>query len=313
MKVNPIHQIVRHASLRQLQVFEAIARCSSFTRAAEELHLTQPTVSMQIKKLEECIGVALFEHVGKKIYLTRTGELLQAAAVDVLRTLANFDMAVADEKGLKTGQLKLAVVTAAKYFAPRVLGKFSAIFPGVDLSLKVTNRERILERMAKNTDDLYIVGNPPMSDEYEFASLIDNPIVVVAPLNHPLAAETNIPLRRFAQEPFIIREQGSGTRMAVEALFATHQCKLNVRMDLGSNEAIKQAVASGLGVSALSENLLSTVGEVELAKLDVEHFPIPWHWYVGYPSGKQLSIIARTFLEFMNDEVENALRTGEAA
>jgi LysR family transcriptional regulator, low CO2-responsive transcriptional regulator len=297
------NQIARRASLRQLQVFEAIARLGSFTRAADELYLTQPTVSMQIKKLEESIGSPLFEQVGKKIYLTQVGDLLLQTATDVLRSMANFDMAVADHKGLKTGSLRLAVVTTAKYFAPRVLGRFCARYPGVDVALKVTNRESLIGRMARNIDDLYIMGRPPHSAEYEFQSLMENPIIVVAPANHSLAREKNIPLQRITEEPFIMREDGSGTRMAVESLFSEHQLKLKVRMELGSNEVIKHAVASGLGISALSENTIDFNKENELAKLDVQFFPIPKMWYIGFPAGKRLSVIAQTFLAFMKKDV----------
>jgi DNA-binding transcriptional LysR family regulator len=298
-------QIARRASLRQLQVFEAIARTGSFTRAAEELHLTQPTVSMQIKKLEESIGLPLFEQVGKKIYLTQVGDLLLETATDVLRSMANFDMAVADHKGLKTGTLRLAVVTTAKYFAPHVLGRFCAQYPGVDVALKVTNRESLLGRMARNIDDLYIMGRPPQSAEYEFQSLMENPIIVVAPAGHPLTREKNITLQRITEEPFIMREDGSGTRMAVESLFAEHHLKLKVRMELGSNEVIKQSVASGLGISALSENTINFDSEKELVRLDVQHFPIPKMWYIGFPAGKRLSVIAQAFLGFMKQDVAN--------
>ena len=299
-------QIARRASLRQLQIFEAIARLGSFTRAAEELHLTQPTVSMQIKKLEDSIGLPLFEQVGKKIYLTQIGEQLSQTANDVLKSMANFDMAVADQKGLKTGNLKLAVVTTAKYFAPRALGRFCALYPGVEVALKVTNRESLITRMSKNIDDLYIMGRLPGSDEYEFHSLMENPIVLVAPVGHPLAAEKNIPLQRISEEPFIMREHGSGTRMAVESLFAGHQLKLKVRMELGSNEAIKHAIAGGLGISALSENTIDFDSEKELTKLDVQSFPIPKMWYIGFPAGKRLSVIARAFLEFIKKEISES-------
>jgi len=295
-------QIARRASLRQLQIFEAIARLGSFTRAAEELHLTQPTVSMQIKKLEDGIGLPLFEQVGKKIYLTQIGELLSQTANDVLRSMANFDMAVADQKGLKTGNLRLAVVTTAKYFAPRALGRFCSLYPGVEVALKVTNRESLITRMSKNIDDLYIMGQPPGSNEYEFQNLMENPIVLVAPVDHPLAAEKDIPLERIAQEPFIMREHGSGTRTAVASLFAERQLELQVRMELGSNEAIKHAIAGGLGISALSENTIDFSSERELTKLDVQSFPIHKEWYIGFPAGKRLSVIAKAFLDFIKKE-----------
>ncbi len=295
--------LARHISMRQLQVFEASARLSSITRAAEELFLTQPTVSMQIKKLEGSVGLPLFEQVGKRISLTDAGEALYRAAREILEMLGRLEMEVAELKGLKTGQLRLAVVTTAKYFAPRILGKFCKDYPGIDASLEVTNRERLLERMTKNLDDLYIVGRPPESPEYEFEPYMPNPLVTVAPSTHPLAKEHNIPLSRIADEPFIIREKGSGTRKALETHFETHKLKLNIKMELGSNEAIKQAILGGLGIAVLSQHTLGQgIDQTGLTILDVKGFPIQWQWHVGHMRGKRLSVVARTFLEFLRSQ-----------
>lgn len=295
--------LARHISMRQLQVFEASARLSSITRAAEELFLTQPTVSMQIKKLEGSVGLPLFEQVGKRISLTDAGEAVYRAAREILEMLGRLEMEVAELKGLKTGQLRLAVVTTAKYFAPRILGKFCKDYPGIDASLEVTNRERLLERMTKNLDDLYIVGRPPESPEYEFEPYMPNPLVTVAPSTHPLAKEHNIPLSRIADEPFIIREKGSGTRKALETHFETHKLKLNIKMELGSNEAIKQAILGGLGIAVLSQHTLGQgIDQTGLTILDVKGFPIQWQWHVGHMRGKRLSVVARTFLEFLRSQ-----------
>lgn len=291
-----------HTTFRQLQVFEAIARHGSFTRAAEELFLTQPTVSMQIKKLTEAVGLPLFEQVGKRMYLTGAGRELHAACREVFDTWARFEMTVADLKGLKQGQLRLAVVTTAEYFTPRLLGPFCQQYPGIEVSLEVINRERILERLANNEDDLYILGQPPETLNVEFRPFLENPLVVIAPQDHPLARERHIPLERLAQEPFLMREPGSGTRKALERLFAEHGLSFKVRMEIGSNEAIKQAVVGGLGISALSRHTLAQDAATgRLAILDAEYFPIPRHWYVAYPSGKQLSVVARSFLEYLQD------------
>ena len=296
-------QIVRRASLRQLQVFEAAARHLSFTHAANELFLSQPTVSMQIKKLEEVAGLPLFEQLGRQIYLTDAGTALYATAYEVLDTLARFEMEVADMQGLKTGHLRLAVVTTAKYFVPRVLGMFSQLYPGIDVSLKVTNRERLLERMTQNVDDLYIMGCPPQLPDVEFQPYLANPLVLLAPRNHPLAGHTQIPPERIAKEPFVIREPGSGTRMAIEQFFAERNLPLRIKMELGSNEAIKQAIIGGLGISVLSRHTLALGDEHgSIVVLDVKGFPIPWQWYVGYSKGKRLSVVARTFLDYLNNE-----------
>lgn len=295
-----IRTAIHHATFRQLEVFEAIARLGNFTRAAEELYLTQPTVSMQIKKLTDAVGLPLFEQIGKHVHLTDAGRELLTTCREVFDQLSRFEMTVADMKGLKKGRLKLAVVTTAKYFAPRLLGPFCQQYPGIEVALKVSNRERVLERLADNQDDLYILGQPPEEIDAVAEPFLENPLVVLAPANHPLARQKKIPLKRLADEPFLTREAGSGTRKAVERLFAQHGLKMKVRMELGSNEAIKQAIVGGLGVSVLSQHTLALDAPMgQLAILDVQAFPIERHWYVAYPVGKQLSVVARTFLDYL--------------
>ncbi len=292
--------LIRHATLRQLQVFEAIVRLGSFTRAAEELFLTQPTVSMQIRKLTDAIGLPLFEHVGRNVEPTEAGLELYEACRTMFESLANLEMKVSDLKGLKRGRLRMGVITTAKYLAPEILGEFSQLYPGIDLALKVTNRDSIIERMHANEDDLYIMGQAP-EDELVVESYIfaPNPLVVMAPRNHPLVGKKSIPLAEIAKEPFIIREPGSGIRDATFRTFDAKGLRPNVRMELGSNEAIKHAIAAGLGLSVLSLHTLTLEGtEGPVAILDVEGFPILRNWYIVYPKGKELSLVARTFLEF---------------
>ncbi len=291
----------RHLSLRQLEVFTAIARLGSFTKAAQALHLTQPTVSVQIKKLNDAVGMALFEQVGKRIYLTEVGQALYGTCREMFDTLERFEMTVANMKGLTQGRLRLAVVTTAKYFAPRLLGGFCERFPGVDASLKVTNRERVLERLQDNQDDLYIYGLPPAGVDVEAVSFLRNPLVALASLDHPLARRARVPLAEFAGYPFLAREPGSGTRRAVERMLREHGLALKVRLELGSNEAIKQSVAAGMGVSVLSQHTL--VGGAEgLCLLDVQGFPIERQWYLVYPKGKQLSVAGAAFKDYLLEE-----------
>ena len=292
-----------HVTLRQLKVFEAIARHGSFTRASEELFLTQPTVSMQIKKLTDAVGLPLFEQVGKKIYMTEVGKELFTVCREIFASLERFEMTVADMQGLKQGQLRLAVITTAEYFIPRLLGPFCQRYPGIDVALEVFNRERILQRLNDNLDDLYILGQPPEGIDVNYHPFLENPLVVLAPRDHPLAGASNIPLQQLAAEPFIMREAGSGTRQAVQRLFDENRVPINVRMELGSNEAIKQAILGGLGISVLSEHTLTPeVAAGQLVILGVEHFPIRRSWYVVYPTGKQLSVIARTFCDYLLHE-----------
>jgi DNA-binding transcriptional LysR family regulator len=289
---------LNQATLHQLKVFEAAARHSSFTRAAEELFLTQPTVSMQIKQLTKSVGLPLFEQVGKRIYLTEAGKELFATCKQIFDTIAQFEMKVADLKGLKQGQLRLAVITTAKYFIPRLLGPFCKLYPGIEIALQVTNHEGIMERMVGNLDDLYIMSQVPEHPDVNFQPFLENPLVVLAPLNHPLAKQKNIPIQRLADEPFIVREPGSGTRRSVQQLFDEQGVTVKVKLELGSNEAIKQAIAGGLGISVLSRHtLIPDIGD--LTVLDVEHFPIKRNWYIVYPAGKQLSIVARTYCDYL--------------
>ncbi len=294
---------MRRASLRQLKVFAAIARHLSFTRAAEELHLTQPTVSMQIKQLTDTVGMPLFEQIGKRIHLTGAGEALHATCREIFDSIERFEMDIANRKGLKKGHLKIAAITTAKYFVPRALGPFCQRYPGIEVSLKVTNRERVLERLANNLDDLYILGQPPENLDMVYKPFLENPLVVIARHDHPLAGKRRIALERIAKEPFLMREPGSGTRMAAQRLFDKNHLKINVRMEIGSNEAIKQAIAGGLGISVLSRHCLALEGESgPLAVLDVQGFPIERHWYAVYPAGKQLSVVTRAFYDYLLNE-----------
>jgi LysR family transcriptional regulator, low CO2-responsive transcriptional regulator len=292
--------LIRHATLRQLQVFEAIVRLGSFTRAAEELFLTQPTVSMQIRKLTDALGLPLFEHVGRNVEPTEAGMELYQACRRMFETLANLEMNLADLKGLKRGRLRMGVITTAKYLAPEILGEFSRLYPGIELALKVTNRERIIERMHSNEDDLYIMGQAPEDElDVEAFPFAPNPLVVMAPRDHPLVGKKNIPLTEIAEQPFIMREPGSGIRDAVLRLFAAHGLRPKVRMELGSNEAIKHGIVGGLGLSVLSLHTLTLEGaDGPVAILDVDQFPIHRQWYIVHPRGKELSLVARTFLEF---------------
>jgi len=294
---------MKQATLHQLQIFEAIAQHGSFTRAAEELFLTQPTVSQQMKQLTKAIGVPLYEQIGKRIYLTDAGKAVLDVGRDISQRFNDLEMTLADIKGLKQGNLKLAAITTAKYFVPRILGTFRQRYPGINISLQIANRQQILDRLSDNLDDLYFIGQPPEDLEINLRHFLDNPLVVIAPRNHPLAQEKLISLERLIEEPLIMRESGSGTRMAVESFFAENRLKMRVEMEIGSNEAIKQAIVGGLGLSILSRHSLALEGpQGPLVVLDVEGFPIQKHWYVIYPRSKQLSIVAQTFLDYLLTE-----------
>lgn len=296
--------LIRHTTFRQMQVFEAIIRLESFTRAADELFLTQPTVSTQLKKLSDAVGMPLIDQSGRKLKPTEAGEELYRAVRQIFDTMSDLDTRVAALKGMKRGRLRLGVITTAKYFAPEILGEFCQLYPEIDVSLKVTNRERIFERIQNNDDDIYILGQPPEKElnliAYAFAP---NPLVVLAAKNHPLCKESNISMERLAQEPFIFREPGSGIRDTTVRCFAEHGLTPRVRMELGSNEAIKHAVLGGLGVAVLSLHTVTLEGaDGPLDMLDVEGFPIERKWYLAHNRDKELSPPAKNFLDFARDK-----------
>jgi DNA-binding transcriptional LysR family regulator len=292
-------------TLHQLKLFEVVARHRSFTRAAEELFITQPTVSMQIKQLTTAVGLPLFEQVGKRLYLTDAGRELLVTCQEIFDRLDQFEMSVADHKGLKQGRLRLAAVTTTKYFVPRMLGPFCKLYPGIDVEFQTTNHERLLARLSENRDDLYILSQLPENMDISYHPFMENPLVVMAPTDHPLVKEKNISIKQLSGEPFIMREPGSGTRASVQNLLEEYGVKVKVRLELGSNEAIKQAIAGGLGISVLSRHTLGLEGTTsELAILDVEGFPIRCNWYVIYPTGKQLSVVAHTFFNYLLAEAK---------
>ena len=284
-------------SLRQLHIFEAVARHLSYTRAAEELHLTQPAVFAQVKQLEDSVGQPLLERIGKQLFLTAAGNEVLATSRETVGAIERLEMRLADMQGLKKGRLRIAIVTTAKYLIPRLLGEFCTRYPGIEAALTVTNREKLLARLADNADDLVVLGVPPEHLDVVATPIADNPLVVVARNDHPLAGKKKISLKRLGDEPFILREPGSGTRLATERHFAQHGLAPRIRMELGSNEAIKQAIAGGLGVSVLSSHTLALEGvQGPLQVLDVAGFPLLRQWYVAYPAGKHLSAIAEAFL-----------------
>jgi DNA-binding transcriptional LysR family regulator len=299
MPRNKIRRYLKHGTLPQISVFEAVARLGSFTKAAEELYMAQPTVSVQMKKLSETVGLPLVEQIGKRVHLTEAGRAVHAASNNLFATLAELETQLANIRGMNTGRLQLAVSTTGKYFAPRVLAEFVKQHPGVEVSLQIHNRATLLERMAQNLDDLYIFASPPGDSDVVTQTILPNPMVPYAPADHPLAKEKNIPFARFAEEPFLIREAGSGTRMIAREIFAEHDLEPKVRMELSTNEAIKQAIIAGLGVSIMSRYTLGLdVTQEQLAVLDVEGFPVEKNWVFAYPVGKQLPMLAQGFMDF---------------
>jgi len=301
-----------NVTFRQLKVFEAVARHLSFTQAAQELHLTQPAVSMQIKQLEEEVGLPLFEQLGKKVFLTRAGEEMYHYSRSIAHELAEAEEVLEQLKGVKRGHLVLAVASTANYFATRILAAFAKQFPDVTFSLDVTNRAALLQQLERNESDLVIMGRPPADMHLIMETFMENPLVVVAPPNHPLVSVAQVQLNDLRDEPFLFREKGSGTRIAMERFFKEHGVTLKTGMEMASNEAIKQAVEAGLGLGIVSIHTLELELETKrLAVLNVREFPILRHWYLVHREGKRLSPVAAEFRRFVLTEAKQVVsRTG---
>lgn len=315
MPHNEIRRYLRHGTLPQLRVFEAVARLGSYTRAAEELHIAQPTVSVQVKKLTATIGLPLLEQVGKRVHVTVAGQELYRTCNELFETLTDMERGLANLRGLKAGSLRVAVTSTGKYLAPRLLAAFVKRHPGLEVALHVGSWREVVDRLTRNSDDLYILGNPPGDAEVVVQRILPNPFDVYACADHPLARDRAIPFERLAREPLLVRENGSGTRLLTERLFAQHGCKANVVMELASDEAIKEAIAAGAGVSILSRHALGFEPSRQLVRLDVAGFPIESHWHFAYPIGKQTSPVAQAFLDFVRrhaDEILGGLAGGGA-
>jgi DNA-binding transcriptional LysR family regulator len=297
-----------HITLRQLQVFSTVAQNLSYTRAAEALHLSQPGVSMQIKQLEDSIGLSLFDRLGKKIYLTPAGKDLQGYARQILETLDDASAALTAHQDLQSGQLTLAVATTANQFASRLVGDFSKRYENITLRLDVTNRERLIEQLENNEPDLVIMGEPPKDKGLQLDSvrLMENPLIMVCSPQHPLGNRAKLHLSDVTGERFVVREIGSGTRSAIERFFDSHGLKLTNTLEMGSNEAIKHAIAAGLGIGIISQHTAGLELETNtLLTLKAEGFPIIRHWHIVTRKGKRLSPAAEAFWDFLLSEAPN--------
>jgi DNA-binding transcriptional LysR family regulator len=292
---------MRRLTLRQFRVFEAVARHLSFSKAATELHLSQPAVSMQVRGIEVILGLPLTEQLGKKIYLTEAGREVLHASRQITARLDDLQANLMQLRGIDSGRLNLAVTTTVSAVATDILARFRGRHPNVSIHLDVSNRESVLNQLAANRIDLAIMGQVPAGLDLEATRFMDNPLVVIAPPDHPLALKKKkVSIRDLASEPFLVREAGSGTRGAMERFFADRGQALRTSMEMSSNEAIKQAVQAGLGLGILSLQTL----ELELALkrlvvLDVEGFPIMRHWYVVHRVDKRLSPATQAFKEFV--------------
>lgn len=306
----PHHRLhAKVGTLRQLEILLALRDNGSVNAAAKALFLSQPSVSIQLKKLADAIGSPLYEVKAKQLQFTDAGLELINTAEEVLDSFSRLEMKLSDIHELKSGTLRLAVVTTSKYFIPHLLGPFCETYPGIDVQMKIGNRQQIIDRLHQGTDDLYVFSHPPKDIDAERITLLDNPLVAIAAEDHPLAGKKRLPLNTISKEPFLIREPGSGTRFAIERFLQERALELNIKMTIESNEAIKHAVMSRLGVSIVSAHTLAYGGMNGLSRLDIEELPIKSRWHFLWNSRRRLSIIASAFLDHVQSNGLTELHT----
>ncbi|ARN76239.1 hypothetical protein BST96_00250 [Oceanicoccus sagamiensis] len=289
--------LTKLGTLRQLETFMKVAEAGSIARAAEELFMTQPAVSIQIKKLTDALDITLYEVIGKKIYLTEAGHKVVRTGQEVFESIERLDDELNNLKGLESGTLKIAVVSTAKYFLPHLLGPFYEQFPGIDIEFKVGNRAQILDRLNSNLDDLYFFSDPPEDLDIKQFEFLPNPIAIIASDKHPLAKKRKLSWSDIENETFLMREEGSGTHNAIQKHLDQEKLQIKKRMIIESNEAIKYSVIANLGIAMLSAYTLAKEEEEGLTQLPVATFPILSHWFVVHRSQKKLSIVAQKFLD----------------
>lgn len=295
-----------NVTFRQLRLFLALAETGSVSGAARVMHVTQPTASMQLREVTQTLGLPLYEVISRRVHLTEAGIELARTARTMVGEWESLIQKVDGLKGLTRGRLRLAVVSTAQYFIPRLLGKFCASHPDVDVALQVLNRDGVLARMRDNLDDLYIMSMPPTDIELEDRVFMSNPLVVIGSTHHRLARRQTLTLRDLREDLFILRERGSGTRMAADAHFKSAKFAAKVKLELGSNEAIREAVAAGLGVSVVSRHALGPRPTTQhgVTVLPVEGFPVPSQWHIVWHKGKRLSPVAQVFGEHLQAQPE---------
>jgi len=291
---------MRNATIRQLQIFSVAASHLSFARAAEKLHLTHAAISLQIKQLEDVSGALLFERIGKRVFLTEAGEILLDHTRQILQSLKEADEALLALKGLRGGRIAVAVASTAEYFAPGLLAEFRKVQADVRIRLLIDNRDTVTRLLAGNEVDLAIMGRPPAELDATAVAFAPHPLVIVASATHPLAGQANVAVEDLAGETLIVRETGSGTRSAMEEFFQERSIKPRIGMEMGSNEAIKQAVVAGLGISFLSQHTLGLeLSAARLVILKVEGTPVIRRWHIVRHKNKHLTPALGAFWDFV--------------
>jgi DNA-binding transcriptional LysR family regulator len=294
---------MRPYTFKQIQTFMEVARQGSVSKAAERLFVTQPAVSMQIKQLEEAFGLALVEPLGRNIKLTDAGEVFLIHATTAMGQFKDLEALMSEHIGLKRGRIDLAVVSTAKYFIPMLLVQFNKLFPGIDVRLYIDNREKVVGMLARFEVDLVVMGRPPNHLDAQATAFATNPMAIVAAPDHALARRHTVNFSALGEYGFVVREDGSGTRAAMQRLFDEHHTPLKVVMEVPSNETIKQAVMAGMGLSFLSmRTVRHELASGRLALLEVKGLPQINHWFVTHLSSKKLSPAALAFKDFLIEQ-----------
>ncbi|QBF83103.1 LysR family transcriptional regulator [Shewanella maritima] len=289
-------------TFRQLEILLALHEQGSVKAAAETCFLTQPTVSMQLKKLADAIGMPLYQQVGRKLQFTDAGLATVATAKQILQSCEELDMQLSSLKGLRSGTLRIACATTAKYFIPHLLGPFCERYPGIEVQFTVANRQQVIDRLEQGLDDFYVFSYVPEGLDIEVAEFMPNDLVAIAKADHPLAQQSQVSLQAFCQADFLMREAGSGTRYSIENFFKQQQLQPNIKMTIASNEAIIHSVLSGLGVSILSAHTLAFGENYDVKVLNVESLPIVSQWTFAWAKSRALSPIAQVFLDYVNTQ-----------
>lgn len=297
-----IAQLARSATLRQLQVFECIANNQSFSKAAEQLHLTQPTVSMQVKKLTDILETPLFEQIGRKVYLTEAGKILYQASTNILSELGKVEQQINHLKGFSGGTVKMSVISTAQYFVPEVIHKFTLEHPDVTVLMHVGNKEILIDRFNNNQDDFYILGQPPEDLNVNSSRIAVNPLAFVANSNHPLVGK-KLRIQDLTEEVLLMREKGSGIRAQIDNVFKQFEFQPKVKMVLGGLEAIRLGLIQNIGITVASvPTLMKEIEAGEISILNVKGFPINRHWYLIYPKGKDISMVSQKMIDLLKEE-----------
>lgn len=299
-----VYHLASRLTFRQLQVFRCVYELNSYSRAGDMLGLSQPAVSNQIRQLEQVIEQPLFEYVGRQLYSTAIAKRLAECTHSVFNEVQRFQNDLVSETGVVSGELKLVAVTTAQYVVPYLLRAYTSLHPNVTVSLKVVNRADAITRFEQNRNELTIMGMVPSDKPMLSIPFLDNELVPVAPKGHPLIQEKEVTLTMFLEQTLLLREVGSGSRLALELHCQKQRTRFTHQMEMGSNEAIKHAVIAGLGVAVLPRlGMLSELNQGSLVEVVIKDFPLRRSWCLVSPQGQHPTPTMRSFIDYIQQNI----------